>query len=60
MHKGIVDGRVTMWVVFTHGITDYTGRLSMLLVRSEPKLIHCIEDSTLNRLKSVSYIRQGS
>ena len=47
-----------MWMIFTHGITDDTGTLTMWLVRSVIQLNHCIQNTSLYRFQSISDIRQ--
>ena len=53
-----VDGAVSMWMIFTHGITDNTCTFTVRLVRSVIQFDHGIQNSSLHRLQTVSYIRQ--
>ena len=49
-----------MRMIFTHGISDDTGALSVRLIRSVVQFYHGIENSSLYRLQAVSYIRKGA
>ena len=49
-NQRLIDGTVTVWVIFTHRISDDTGTLSVWSVISDPKFIHIIERSSLYRL----------
>ena len=40
MHKGIVDRTISVWMIFTHCITDDTGTFSMWLVRRQSEFFH--------------------
>ena len=60
MYQGIVNRAVTVWMVFTHGVTDDTCTLTMWLVRSQSQLLHGVEDTSLHRLQAVPDIRQGT
>ena len=59
-NKCIVNGTVSVWMVFTHSISDNTGRFTIWLVIPDPKLLHIVQGSSLYRLQSVSDIRQRS
>ena len=45
-------------MIFTHGITDDTGALSVRLIRPVIQFNHGIKDAALYRLQTVSHIRQ--
>ena len=59
-HQSFINGAVTVRMVFTHGIADDTRTLTVGLIRPVIQLNHGVQDSSLNRLKSVSYIRKRS
>ena len=56
--QGPVDGAVSVGVVFTHGITDDTGAFSVRFVWSVIELAHGVQDPALDRLESVSHVRE--
>ena len=56
IYKCSVDRAVTMRVIFTHGITNDTGTLTMGLVRTVVQFNHRVQHSTLYRLQTISYI----
>ena len=58
VNKCSVNRGITVWVIFTHGITDDTGTFTMWLVRTIVQLDHGIENSSLYRLQSVSNVRK--
>ena len=58
INKGSVNRTVTMWVIFTHGITDDTRAFTVRLVRTVVQLDHRIKNTSLNRFQTVSYIRK--
>ena len=41
-NQRFIDRAVSMWMIFTHGITDNTRALSMWLIRSQTEFRHCI------------------
>ena len=48
--QGSVNGTVAVGMIFTHGIADDTGALSVGLVRTVVQFAHGVEDSSLYRL----------
>ena len=60
VYHGTVDRAVTVRVVFSHRITDDTRTLSVRLVRCIAHLVHRVQNSSLYRLQSVSYIGKRS
>ena len=52
----IVNGTVTVGMIFTHGITHNTSTFSVRLIITNAQLMHIIEGSALYRLQAVSYI----
>ena len=60
VNQSAIDRTVAMWMVFTHGITDDTGTLTMWLIRTVVQLNHRKQYTTLHRLQTVSDIRQGA
>ena len=59
-NKRLIDRAVTVRVIFTHGIADNTGTLSVWLIVSDAQLMHIIKDTSLNRLKTVPDIGEGT
>ena len=59
-YKGIIDGAVSMWMIFTHGISYDTGTFTVRAVVTDAQLIHIVKGPALYRLQSVTYIRQRS
>ena len=59
-YHGVIYGAVSVRVIFTHYFTDYTSRFFMRLVRSHSKAAHAVKNSSVNRLKPVSYIGKGT
>ena len=45
-----------MWVVLTHDFTDCPCRLLMWAVWRNASLTHCVQNTAVNRLKTVSNI----
>ena len=44
-----INGRITMWVIFTHNITGNTGRFFMCFIRCHTQLIHTIKNTAMYR-----------
>ncbi len=59
-YQSLIDGRITVRMVFTHCIAYDTGRLLMRLVMGGTQLAHVIEHSSLYRLEAVPGIRDSS
>ena len=59
-NKCVIDGAVSVWMIFTHCITDNTGGFTIRLVISNPQLLHIVQGSSLYRLQTVSDVRQSS
>ncbi len=59
-HHGIVNGGVTMGVVFTQNVTDTGGRLLKGLVGCQAGFIHGVKDPAVNGLQTVTHVRQGT
>ena len=60
LNQCFINRTVTMRMIFTHGITNDTGTFTMWLIRTVIQLDHGIKNSSLYRLQTISYIRQGS
>ena len=56
LNKCIIDRTITMWMIFTHSITNDTSTLTMWLIWSVVQLDHRIQNSSLNWLQTISYI----
>ena len=59
-YKRIVDGTVSMRMIFTHRISDDTCTLTIRLIITDTKLVHIIKCTTLNRLETITDIRKCS
>ena len=59
-YKRIVDGTVSMRMVFTHRISDNTCTLTIRLIITDTKFVHIIKCTTLNRLETITDIRKCS
>ena len=57
-HHGLINGGITVGVIFTHGIADDTGGFTIALVRVQIHFVHGIQDTTLNGLQAVAGIGQ--
>ena len=57
--QGVIDGAVTVGMVFTHGIADDPGRFPVGPVGPDAQLVHGIQGPSLDRLQAVPDIRQG-
>ena len=60
VYQGTIDGTVSMWMIFTHCITDNTRTFTMRFIRSVVQFDHGVENSALYRFQSVSDIRKRS
>ena len=58
LYQRIINGAVTVRMIFTHGITDDTRAFTMWFIGSVIQLYHRVQDTSLNRFQSISYIRQ--
>ena len=54
----LIDGAVSMRMIFTHGIANDTGTFSVRAITSDAKLMHIVESPSLYRLQTVPHIRQ--
>ena len=57
VYKCSINRAVTMWVIFTHGVTNDTRTLTMWLIWSIVQFNHRVKYSTLNWFQTISYIR---
>ena len=59
-HQGVVDRRIAVGVVLTHGFADHAGALD---VRAIPHVVHFMhreQDAAVHRLQAVTRVRQGA
>ena len=56
----VVDRCIAMGVVLTQHIADYLGTLTGRPAVHQMQLVHCVQDTAVNRLKTVPHIRQRS
>ena len=59
-HDGVVRGSITMRVVLTDNVTDYTGRFFVRLVVVVAHIVHGVQATAVYRLEAVAHVRQGS
>ena len=59
-HQCVIDGTVSVRVIFTHGISDDTRTFTVRFVIPDPQFVHIVKCTSLYWFQSVSYIRQGS
>jgi hypothetical protein len=45
-----------VWVILTHDVADYTRTLAELLVWAVATIEHCVNNTTVNRLHTVSNV----
>ena len=57
-HHGIVNGRVSVWVILTHNFTDGPCGLFMRFIRGNTGFVHSIENAAVHWFKSVTHIRK--
>ena len=58
MNKRVINGSISMRVIFTEHVTDDFSALTCSAVTPQSELIHRIQDSAVNRFQTVAYIRQ--
>ena len=59
-NQRFIDRAVSMWMIFTHGISDNTRTFTIWPVITDSQLIHVIECSSLYRFQTIPDIREGS
>ena len=59
-YDGIVDGRVTVWVVFTDHVSHHTGGLFIRLVPVVVELVHGEQHPPVYRFQAIAHVRQGA
>ena len=57
-HHRLINGGITVRVIFTHGIADDTGGFTIALVGVQIHFVHGVQDTALNRLQTVAGIGQ--
>ena len=57
-HHSLINGGITVGVIFTHGIADDTCGFTIALVGVQIHFVHGIQDTTLNGLQTVAGIGQ--
>ena len=60
VNQGTVNRTVAVRMVFSHCITDNTRTLTIRFVRCVIHFIHGVENTSLHRFETITYIRQGS
>ena len=59
-NKCVINGTVTMWMIFTHGITDNTCTFTIRTVIADSQFIHIIQRSSLYWFQTVTHIRKST
>ena len=59
-HHGVIHGGVAMGMIPPEHRADRIGALAVRLIRGQVILVHGVEDAAMNRLESVTDIRQGA
>ena len=59
-HKRVINGRVTVGVILTENLSDGVCALSERLIRGISGVVHGIDDTAVNRLQTISDVRQRS
>ena len=59
-HETVVYSRISVRMIFTQHVADYTRALFMRLIRRQTQLVHRVEYSSVNRFETVAHVRQRS
>jgi hypothetical protein len=59
-HQRVVDRQVTVRVVLGHRLAHHAGALAIGRRRAEAHLVHRVQDSPMDRLQAVAYVRQSA
>ena len=59
-NEGVIDRRVSVWVVLLQHLPDHTGALAVATGGEVPLAEHRVEDSTVYGLEPIANVRQGS
>src|SRR3989344_1160443 len=57
LHHRVIDSYIAMWVIFTKHFSNYGCRFSGLCSSIKTNFIHRKENTTMDRLQSIAYIR---
>ena len=58
--EGVIDGRVSVRVIFANHVAHDTGRFLIGTIPFVPKVVHGVQDASVDRLQSVTDIGQGA
>ena len=58
-HHRVVDGRIAVRVVLTEHVTDHGRALLVRAARREPRLGHRVQNASVDRLETVTDVREG-
>ena len=58
--KGVINGRIAMGMIFTHGFADDTGAFHIRPVGIETQFPHGKDDPPVDRLESIPNVGQGA
>jgi hypothetical protein len=59
-HGGVIDRAISVRVQLTHDLTDDSGALHVTLIWAQTHIEHLMEDATLDRLETVTGIREST
>jgi hypothetical protein len=59
-HHGIVDGSITMGMVFSYYLTHHSGGLDVTGSLSRPNSVHGVDNAPMYRFETITYIGKGS
>jgi len=59
-NHSLIYRAITVWMVLTEYIPDYSSRLSILCAWSKSLFMHRVEDTSMYWLKTISHIRKCS
>ena len=54
---GIINGRITVGVIFTQNVPDDTGRFLIRFIRKHTRFIHGVQNTAVDRFQPVSDVR---
>ena len=58
-YNGVVNGRISVRVIFTDYVTDDTGGFLVGLVVIIAHLVHCEQDAPVDGFQAIAHVRQG-
>jgi hypothetical protein len=59
-HQGVVNRSVSMRMVFAENVAYHSGRLLVRAAGHQAQLVHRIQDPPMDRLQTITHVRQGA